>query len=94
MNSPKEELSFGCIEKEIKSSLEQISKKKYYLNSQGKKETFTRKIISAKKRKRRNVNSSSTTPHIRSIRNFDEIFIKEKLAIFRDYLDEGEIDRF
>jgi hypothetical protein len=47
VNSPREELDFNCIEKEIKSSLEEINKKKYYLNVQSKKETFTKKILSA-----------------------------------------------
>jgi hypothetical protein len=32
-------------------------------------------------------------PQIHSMRNFDEIFIKDKLAILQEYLEEGEVTR-
>jgi hypothetical protein len=38
--------------------------------------------------------TSESMPYIRSIKNLDEIFIKEKLIIFKDYLEEEEINRF
>lgn len=75
----------------------EISKKKYYLNNQNKKVTITKKILSAEKRKRRNVFNnitSETMPQIRSMKNFDLMFIREKLVIFQDYLEEEELTRF
>lgn len=55
MNSQKGQLDFTRIDREIKSSLDELSKKKHYLNRENKKITFTKKIISADKRKRRNI---------------------------------------
>jgi len=46
VQSPRSQIDFHCIEKEIKNSLAEISRKKYFLDSQNKKVTLTRKIIS------------------------------------------------
>lgn len=33
-------------------------------------------------------------PQIRSMKNLEQIFLKEKMVIFEDYLEEEEIAKF
>lgn len=64
------------------------------MDYQSKKTTFTSKLLSADKKKRRNIQSNYTVPstaQMRSFKNIDEMFIDEKLVIFKDYLDDKDI---
>ncbi len=91
VHSPCQQLDFQHINSQIKQSLGEINKRKYYLSAQNKEMTLTKKILSADKRRRRQApghNQNTTMPHIHSMRNFDEIFIKDKLTILQEYLDQ------
>ena len=92
---PREQLDFGCLERAIKGSVAEISRKKHYLSGQDKQVTLTRKILSADRRRRRHLQSHPhNDAHIRSLKNLDQLFIREKLGIFAECLEEGEVGRF
>lgn len=64
------------------------------MDFQSKKTTFTSKLLSADKKKRRNLHNNYTVPstaQFRSLKNIDEMFIEEKLVIFKDYLEDKDI---
>lgn len=64
------------------------------MDFQSKKTTFTSKLLSADKKRRKNLHNNftdSSTSQLRSLKNLDEMFIDEKLVIFKDYLDDHEV---
>jgi hypothetical protein len=62
------EASFSGIEKEIKSTVQEINKKKYFLNVKAAEER-QRKHFSADRRKRHNMVNGSVMPYLRSRQN-------------------------
>jgi hypothetical protein len=86
-------LNFCGIDREIKSSIQEIQKKKYCLDKTFGKEP-RKKLISAEKRKRRNVlySTVSVMPICKSSNTLDVTFIRDKLFILKEYLPEEDFE--
>jgi hypothetical protein len=82
------------IEKELRSSKQEIQKKKYFLKTQEPaSQTSTPKPVTAPRRQRLGLNKmNSTMSHFaqsQSASDSSPDFLDEQLAILRNYMDEG-----
>ena len=92
-NQRRGENQFGEIDKEIKNTAQEIHRKKYFLDKQKMREKKRIKTGQTDKRKRRNIVNVSAMPHLKSHKNLEEYYIKEKLFILKEFVSQEEMER-